>query len=392
MKYNFDKVIDRRNTKSLKYDFAVEHGKPKDVLPLWVADMDFPTSEYITRQLQKDIEHGIFGYSDSGEEYFSAVRFWYSKYFDWQIKKEWLIKTPGVVFAIAMAVQAYTNVNDAVLIQKPVYYPFASIIKNNKRRLINNSLVLKNGHYEIDFVDFERKIAENAVKLFILCSPHNPVGRVWRKWELEKISEICVKYGVIVVSDEIHSDFTFDNVHHHVLASINEEIADQCIICTSPSKTFNIAGLQVSNVFIPNAEMRGRFAEQLAASGYSQINMLGLSACQAAYEGGREWFEQLKEYLIENLNYVRHFLNYRLPEIKLIEPEGTYLIWLDFRCLKLTDGELETLIVHDAKLWLDRGRIFGDEGRGFERINIACPRDVLRRAFKQLEAAVRRMI
>lgn len=388
MKYDFDKVTDRRNTNSLKYDFAAEYGKPKDILPLWVADMDFPTSEVIINQLQSDIQRGIFGYSDSGYEYFAAVEKWYKDYFYWQIESDWLTKTPGVVYALAMAVQAYTDEGDAVLIQRPVYYPFASVIKNNNRRLVNNSLILKNGHYEIDFEDFEAKIAVNNVKLFILCSPHNPVGRVWKKWELEKISEICVKYGVTVVSDEIHSDFTFGNNKHHILASINEEIAQQCVICTSPSKTFNIAGLQVSNVLIPNKELRSKFRKCLAASGYSQLNMLGLSACKAAYEGGREWFEQLKDYLSDNLDFVRNYIRSRLPEIKLIEPEGTYLIWLDFRCLGLNENELEHLIVNDAGLWLDRGRIFGDEGRGFERINIACPRVILKQALHQLESAV----
>lgn len=391
MKYNFNKITDRRNTNSIKHDFAVQRGKPKDVLPLWVADMDFPTSEAITNQLNLDIQRGIFGYSDSGHEYFSAVERWYKDYFNWQTEEEWLTKTPGVVFALAMAVQAYTEEGDAVLIQKPVYYPFASVILDNNRRLVNNSLVLKNGRYEIDFDDFEAKISANNIKLFILCSPHNPVGRVWKKWELEKISEICIKYGVTVVSDEIHADFTIGSNCHHVLASINDEIAQQCVICTSPSKTFNIAGLQVSNVFIPNKELRRKFRKRLAASGYSQLNMLGLSACRAAYEGGREWFEQLKDYLAGNLDFVRNFLGSRLPEVKLIEPEGTYLIWLDFRCLGLSEGELEHLIVNKAKLWLDRGRIFGDEGKGFERINIACPRAILKKALYQLESAIRAM-
>lgn len=388
MKYNFDVVTDRRNTNSLKYDFAAERGMPEDVLPLWVADMDFPTSRAITDRLQSDIQKGIFGYSDGGAEYFNAVAEWYKNYFDWQIEPGWLTKTPGVVYALAMAVQAYTNEGDAVLIQKPVYYPFASVVTKNNRRLVNNSLVLRNGHYEIDFDDFERQMRENNVKLFILCSPHNPVGRVWKKWELQKLSEICLRYGVIVVSDEIHADFTFGDNKHHVLASVSEEIAQSCVICTSPSKTFNIAGLQVSNVLIPNKELRRKFRSRVNASGYSQINMLGLSACQAAYEGGREWFDQLKAYLSDNLDYVRNYLRTRLPEIKLIEPEGTYLIWLDFRCLSLNEIELEKLIVDDARLWLDRGRIFGDEGRGFERINIACPRVILRQALKQLETAI----
>ena len=288
-----------------------------------------------------------------------------------------------------MAIRAFTEEGDAVLLQQPVYYPFSETILDNHRKLVNNPLKLENGHYEIDFNDFERKIAENHVKLFLLCSPHNPVGRVWKEWELRKLGEICLRYGVLVVSDEIHADFTYGNNKHLVFASLSPEIADITITCTAPSKTFNLAGLQTSNIFISNRERKHKFKAQIAAAGYSQLNTMGLAACQAAYEGGEEWLEQLKVYLKGNLDFTREFLKARLPEIKLIEPEGTYLIWLDFRTLGLTEEELEDLIVNRARLWLDSGAIFGKDGEGFERINIACPRATLERALTQLELAIK---
>ncbi len=388
MKYDFDKVINRKGTNSIKYDFAVEKGKPEDILPLWVADMDFQTAPCILEKLKSAAENGIFGYSDSKEDYFQAVSGWFRKHFDWEVDRSWLIKTPGVVFAIAMAVRAFTEEGDAVLIQQPVYHPFLASIKNNRRMPVNNPLKLVDGHYEIDFEDFERKAARHQVKLFILCSPHNPVGRVWREWELRRLGDICVKHGVRIVSDEIHGDFVYPGYRHMVLSSLSEEYAQITITCTAPSKTFNLAGLQASNIFIPNRELREKFRETIEAAGYGQINLMGMAACQAAYEGGEEWLSQLKAYLLENLNFVRGFLETRLPGVRLIEPEGTYLVWLDFRELSLSEEEREDLIVNKARLWLDSGGMFGPEGRGFERVNIACPRSILEKAFLQLERAV----
>ena len=247
-----------------------------------------------------------------------------------------------------------TDEGDAVIIQQPVYYPFSAVIKDNGRVLINNELVLKDGRYEIDFEDFEQKIIGNKVKLFILCSPHNPVGRVWSAEELRKLGEICLKYDVKVVSDEIHSDFVYEGRKHHVFATLDPAFAQNSIICTAPSKTFNLAGLQASNIFIPNQQIREAFEKKISAVGYSQLNMIGLHACQAAYETGREWLEELKVYLKGNLDYARAYLEENIPQIKLIEPEGTYLIWLDCRGLGLTEKQLEDLIVHKAKLWLEQ--------------------------------------
>ncbi len=388
MKYDFDTVIDRNHTNCLKYDFKTERGMEEDVLPLWVADMDFQTLPEIRSCLQEVVSHGIFGYSDGKEDYFAAVQGWYARHFGWEIKKEWLIKTPGVVYAIAAAVAAYTNEGDAVLIQQPVYYPFGQMIRENKRKLVNNPLQQRDGHYEIDFADFEQKIVEHHVKLFLLCSPHNPVGRVFEEWELKKLGDICIRHHVIVLSDEIHSDFTYPGHTHHVFASLGEVYANQCVICTAPSKTFNLAGLQISNILIPNEKLRHAFESAVTRTGYSQAGIMGLVATQAAYEHGDEWVAELKAYLYENLNFVREYLKENLPQIRLIEPEGTYLLWLDFCGLGLTEKELEELVVKKAKLWLDRGAVFGAEGRGFERINIACPRSTLKQALDQLKNAI----
>lgn len=388
MSYNFDEIIDRRNTDCLKYDFAVERGKPADVLPLWVADMDFRTAPHIIEKAVADASLGIYGYTESKDDYFQAVANWYSTYFDWNVEKKWLVKTPGIVFAIGLAIKALTKEGDGVMIQQPVYYPFSEVIKDNDRKLVNNALVLRNGHYEIDFEDFEQKIIQEQVKLFVLCSPHNPVGRVWTKEELQKIGEICLKYGVKVVSDEIHSDFVYGDRKHYVFTTVDPGFEEFSIVCTAPSKTFNLAGLQASNIFIPNVQIRKAFLKQMSAVGYSQLNMIGLHACKAAYETGREWLEELKVYLKGNLDFVREYLEQNLPQIKLIEPEGTYLIWLDCRALGLPEAKLEHLIVHEAKLWLDSGAIFGKDGEGFERINIACPRAILEEACKRLYRAV----
>lgn len=389
MAFDFDKVIDRRGTNCLKYDFAVERGRKEDILPLWVADMDFQTAPGIQERLRAAVDHGIFGYSDGKADYFAAVSSWYREKFGWETKEEWLIKTPGVVFALAAAVRAFTEKGDRVLIQQPVYYPFSEVIRDNGRVLINSPLKQVNGRYEMDFEDMERKITENQVKLFLLCSPHNPVGRVWTEEELKKAGELCVKHGVLVVSDEIHSDFTYPGVAHHVFAGLSPEFARISVTCTAPSKTFNIAGLQVSNIFIPDPELRARFQKAVDAVGYSQVNLLGLLACQAAYETGEEWLSAVKEYIYGNLCFLREYLKENLPEIRLVEPEGTYLVWLDFGALGLTEEQRQELIEEKAGLWLDSGAMFGPDGEGFERVNIACPRETLQKALDQLAAAVR---
>ncbi|MDD6037882.1 MAG: pyridoxal phosphate-dependent aminotransferase [bacterium] len=386
---DFDKVIDRKNTDCIKYDFAEERGMPKDILPLWVADMDFQTSSLILDALHERVSHGIFGYTGTKDHYYQAVAGWMKKHHNLTIQKDWLVNTPGIVFALALAIQAFSKEGDAVLVQQPVYYPFSRLIKSNGRVVVSNDLVLNgNNHYEIDFADMEEKIVENHIKLFLFCSPHNPVGRVWTKEELRKTADICLRHGVIVVSDEIHSDFVYDGYQHTPLLTMDERLKEICITCTSPAKTFNLAGLQVSNIMIPNGKLRIAFEKEMSKNGYDQLNSMGLAACEAAYTKGEVWYESLMRYLHDNLNFLRGYIEKELPMLKLIEPEGTYLVWIDFRALGLSEEELEDLIVNKAKLWLDAGVMFGKGGKGFERINIATSRSILKEALNRLKAAI----
>ena len=386
---DFDKVINRKNTRSLKYDFAKKRGMPEEVLPLWVADMDFVTSSYIEDALIERAKHGIFGYSEVQTPYFEIVRDWLKKHHGWEVNERWLIKTPGIVFALAMAVKAYTEPGDGVLIQLPVYYPFSEVIEDNGRKVVSNTLYLgEDNLYHIDFEDFEKKIVEEKIKLFLLCNPHNPVGRVWREEELIKLGDICVKHNVIVVSDEIHQDFVFKG-KHTVFANLKKEFENISITCTSPSKTFNLASMMISNIFIPNQQIRRKFRKELDAAGISQLSVLGLVACEAAYSKGEEWYQAMLSYVADNIEFTRKFVEENLHGVDMIEHEGTYLVWLDFRKTGLSADELEKLIIHKAKLWLDSGKIFGESGIGFQRINVACPRAVLEEALIRIKEALK---
>lgn len=382
---NFDEIIDRRGTDCLKYDFAVKRGKPADVLPLWVADMDFKTSSYIEDALIARSRQGIFGYTESTEDYFEALAGWMKRHHNWEIREEWLIKTPGVVFALAMAVKAFTNPGDRVIIQQPVYYPFSQVIQDNGREIVSSDLILgEDNRYHIDFEDFERTIVENQVKLFLLCSPHNPSGRVFTKEELTRLGEICIRHGVLVVADEIHNDFVFEG-EHHVFASIKPEFADICTVCTSPSKTFNLASMLISNIFVPNPELRARFQKQVDAAGMSQLSALGLEATKAAYLYGDEWYQAVCAYIKDNIRFIGDYVSGQMPGVRLVNGEGTYLVWLDFRGTGIAPEELERRIVYDARLWLDSGTIFGKQGAGFERINAAAPRSVIEECLRRLK-------
>ncbi len=387
MPINFDEIIDRRNTSCLKYDFAAERGYPADILPFWVADMDFRTPTPVIDALKARATHGIFGYTQVKDDYFTVLQNWFRTRHDWTVGRSDLIITPGVVFAIVNAIRAFTKKGDAVLIQQPVYYPFANMIRQNERVLVDSPLRLIEGHYEIDFEDFEQKVIEHSVKLFILCSPHNPVGRVWTRAELEQLAAICLRHNVIVVADEIHEEFVRPGFRHIPFASLSEEAAAITVTCTSPSKTFNLAGLQISNIFIRNAQLRRRFKEELGRTGYDEPNTLGLTGAKAAYEHGAEWLTQLLAYIEENYARTKSFLAAHLPKVKIIEPEGTYLLWLDFSAYGLTDEALNEKIIRDAHLWLDDGPIFGAGGSGFQRINIACPWATLETGLQNLAEA-----
>ncbi|WP_027429998.1 MalY/PatB family protein [Lachnobacterium bovis] len=383
---DFDRIINRKDTDCLKYDFAKRRNMPEDVLPFWVADMDFPTTSYVEDVLIERAKHGIFGYSEVGEEYFSALSTWMKEKHNWVVKREWLIKTPGVVYALATAIKAFTNEGDCVLIQQPVYYPFSEVIEDNKRKIISNDLYLgEDNKYHIDFDDFETKIISNKIKLFILCSPHNPVGRVWTKDELLKMGDICLKHGVIVVSDEIHNDFDYEN-RHIVFSTLRKEYEDNTIVCTSPSKTFNLASMLISNIFIPNRKNRQLFRKQVEASGISQLSILGLVATQAAYEKGNEWYDAMIKYVKDNIAFVKNYVKTNMPNVKMIDIEGTYLVWLDFTQTGIDVDELDRRIIYEAKLWLDSGKIFGKSGQGFQRINVACPRTLLEEAMNRIKS------
>ncbi|MCL2356344.1 MAG: pyridoxal phosphate-dependent aminotransferase [Defluviitaleaceae bacterium] len=420
---NFDKIINRRGTYSIKYD-PVSRGKPENILPMWVADMDFSAPQCVTDALINCAHHGIFGYSEPDAAYFDVVQNWFGERFGWHTKREWLVITPGVVNAIYVAVRALTEAGDGVVIQQPVYYPFESAVTHTGRKLLVNQLVYDGEKYSIDFDDFEKKIKQ--AKLFILCSPHNPVGRVWTREELIRMGEICMRHNVAVVADEIWHDLIYGerifegeqggakchavgdrsfsgdlrdtapcSLHklrslcrgHHVFSSLAPEFGEITITATAPSKTFNLAGLQHANIFIPNAAMRNKFEREYAACGLSQPNITGLVSCKAAYENGAEWLDELLEYLAGNMSLIAEF--FREHRIKPVKPEATYLAWLDCSGLGLPDRELDDIITNKAGLWLNGGTKFGAGGEGFQRINAACPRSVLRDALVRLDAAAR---
>ena len=388
---DFEQIIDRRGTSCLKYDFAAERGLPKDVLPFWVADMDFRTPEPVREELLRRVSHGIFGYTDIKEDYRETLSAWFKKRHGFKPDMGTLFLTPGVVFAICTAIRAFTAKGDAVLICPPVYYPFSDAVRFNGRTLVESPLRERNGRYEIDFADFERKIAENNVKLFLLCSPHNPVGRVWTQEELSRIADICLARRVTVVADEIHQDFIYPGHKHTVFATLSPETDNITVTCTSPSKTFNLAGLQISHVFIKNDELRDKFRRELDGAGYSQPNTLGIFAAKAAYDHGEAWLEELLTYLAANISRTKDFLARNMPEVRLTQPEGTYLLWMDFSAYGLSDREMDDIIINKGKLWLDSGRIFGTGGSGFQRINIACPWSVLEEGLSRLADSFRHL-
>ena len=385
---DFDTVVSRKNTRCLKYDFAVRRGYPEDVLPLWVADMDFRTSSYVEDALAELTRHNIYGYSNTqrGDGFFESVSGWMKRHHGWETDPDWHVKTPGVCFAIATAIRAYTEPGDPVIIQQPVYYPFSGLIRQNGRKVISSDLVLKaDGSYEMDFDDFKRKVEEHKVKLFILCNPHNPVGRAWTAEELHRIGRICAEHRVTVFSDEIHEDFIWSG-EHRVFQETDPAFRAFTVTATSPSKTFNLAGLQQSNIFIPDPELRRRFRHELDATGYDEPTIFGIAAAQAAYDHGDSWYGAMKAYVAENIDYADGFVREHLSGVRMRKPEGTYLIWLDFRDRGLSPAELDEAIIRKAGLWLDSGAIFGKPGEGFQRINTACPRSILRQAMERLES------
>ena len=385
----FDAKIVRRGTSCVKFDGPAPCGCGEDLLPMWIADMDFQAPPCVLKALHQAVDHGIFGYSMVCDGYFDAVQSWFVRRFGWEIQRQWMVHTPGVVAALATAVRCATREGDSVLIQPPVYYPFYNVIRANGRKIVESPLIYENGKYTIDFADFENKVRENGVKLFILCSPHNPICRVWKQEELERIGGICHKYGVKVVSDEIHCDFAHPGHAHMPFVKACPQMAEHTILCTAPSKSFNLAGLQVSNIFIPGEGLRNAFRQELDKAAFHEPNQLGLVACRAAYEQAEQWLDECKAYMLENLAYVRSFLQENIPQIQLVEPEGTYFAWLDCSGLGLSKEALDELMLQKAKLWLDSGSIFGSCADLFQRMVLACPRSTVEDAMERLLAAVK---
>ena len=389
-KYDFETIIDRRGTGCLKWDAWSRRGHAADDLPLWVADMDFKTVPAAMDALVERVQHGVYGYTMATDGYYEAVQNWFATRHGWRPEREWFVKTPGVVFALAMAVTAFTQPGDAVVIQPPVYYPFRLMIQDNGRKMATSPLAYDNGRYTMDYEGFERTLEESGAKLFILCNPHNPVGRCWSEDELRRIGEICLRHHVLVVADEIHADFARKGFRHVPYASLGEEFANNAVICTAPSKTFNLAGLQLSNIFIPNPDLRAAFKRTLGRTGYDEPSVFGVTATQACYEHGAEWLDQLKEVLDVNLGVLEAAVG-RMEGVRLVPLESTYLPWLDCSGLGLDDEGTKRLVEQDAKLWLDLGTMFGPEGSGFVRMNLASPTTMVEDACARLEGAVSRL-
>lgn len=383
----FDTIHNRWNTGSVKYSLQPTSYSKGNIIPMWIADMDFKVPPVVENELDSKVHHAIFGYTDTDIDYDELVVSWYKKRMSWGIHSDWIIKMPGVMFAIAAAIRALSQPNDSVLICQPVYHPFSKIITANNRNLIITELVLNNGRYEIDFQDFENKIRENSVKIFLFCSPHNPVGRVWRREELSEIGRICDKYDVYIISDEIHSDFIFTDRPHIPISSLSERLAQRVITCTSPTKTFNLAGLQVANIFIPNSDLRLKIYKECFAAGYGGLNTMAIAAAKAVYKEGEPWLNALLLYLSENYRILKEsFPND--SRISLINPEGTYLAWLDCRKLGISGDKLKSFFLDKAGVWLHNGTTFGAGGSGFVRMNIACPQSVLSEAIDRIMHAI----
>ncbi|PIE32717.1 cystathionine beta-lyase [candidate division KSB3 bacterium] len=388
MIYDFDTIIERRNTNSYKWDTAEQRVGDKDVLPLWVADMDFQAPPAVLDTLRERVEHGILGYTMTPDSCYEAIIEWMRKRHGWNIQQEWIVFTSGVVPAFFWAVRAYTEPGDSVIVQPPVYYPFFKAVTNNGRQLIENPLRYVGGRYEIDFDKLERQFTPRT-KLFLLCSPHNPVGRVWTKEELTRVAELCLKHNVLCCSDEIHADLILSDKRHIPTAMLSDEIARNTVTCSAANKTFNIAGLSTGFMIISDPERRAAFHRIKEEIGIGMSNLFGVIATEAAYRHGEEWLEQLLKYLRGNLEFLIRFFEERIPQIKVVRPEGCYLAWLDCRELRFNDDELKDFMLKEAKVWLNNGPMFGEGGSGFHRLNFACPRSTMQEGLERIEKAVK---
>ena len=390
MKYNFDEQHDRSINQSIKVDYVKDLFGSEDVLPMWVADMDFKAADPIIDALRNRLEQGIFGYTSLNDNYFNAFINWVSKRHGWQVQREWLTFSPGVVPSIIFAIQALTEVGDKIIIQSPVYGPFKSSIENHGRQVIGNPLKYEDKTYKMDFEDLEKKIDEGA-KALILCNPHNPVGKVWSQNELERLADLVVKKDILLISDEIHSDLIMKGHKHIPIASLNPEIACRTVTCMSPTKTFNLAGLQSSVVITCDQSIRGKINHSFEIMDMKINNCFGQVAFESAYTHGEEWLSQLMEYVEGNIDFVVEYIKEHIPEIKVRKPEGTYLLWFDCKGLNLNHEELKTFMAEKAKVGMTSGDFFGIEGEGFMRYNVATTRENVKKGIYQIEAAIKEM-
>lgn len=387
MHYNFDEIIERNGTSSLKYDGKKRYFGTDDVLPMWVADMDFRSPDFIIDTLRKRLSHEILGYNIKPEGFYTSVANWMKRRFDWDVHPDWISFTPGVVSALNFGVLSLTEPGQKVIIQTPVYAPFFKVVKNHNRQLIVNELKLQGNRYVMD-LDNLQALIDKDTRAIILCSPANPAGRVWSKEELLALGDICLKNNLLIISDEIHSDLILKGHKHYPLAGLSKELANITVTCMAPSKTFNIAGLASSVIITPNPELKQRFDMLPNSLDLNNGNLFGIEALQAAYNHGDEWLTQMLAYLDENMDFLENYLKQHIPQIKMIRPEGTYLVWLDCRQMGMTQPELRAFFTEKAKVGLNNGTDFGPGGEGFMRMNVGCPKAIIEEGLKRIQAAL----
>ncbi|MFY9214540.1 MAG: MalY/PatB family protein [Tissierellaceae bacterium] len=387
MKYNFDEVIDRRNTDSIKWNQLEETYGVEGLLPMWIADMDFKSSKEIIQAIKDRADHGVFGYIYKSDSFYDAIINWVKRRHGWEIKKEWILFVPGVVSGLNIGVRELIGENEKVLVQPPVYPPFFRVLENNNRVVNSNPLIHDGEKFVMDFDSLEEQVGDT--KLMMLCNPQNPVGRVWTREELDRLGDICIKNDVIIISDEIHSDFTLKGVKHTPMAAISKELEDRTITLMAPSKTFNIAGLVTSVAIIPNEEIRNVYKKAIEAMEIDNMNIFGALALEVAYNQGEEWLDQVLEYIEDNIDYAIDYIRNNIPGVKVDRPEGTYLLWLDCRGLNKSADEINDAFIKKGKVVLNDGRPYGKEGDGFFRLNIGCPRSILEDGRRRIEKAIK---
>lgn len=381
--YNFNEIVERKNTSAVKWDKPQILYNRSDIIPMGIADMDFRTAPEIIEAIKNRTEHGVFGYSYLDEEYYNSLINWLDRIHNFKVEEEWVYTAPTIVAAISWMIQSYTEEGDKIIIQPPVYHQFKRCIESNNRIIVNNPLKYENNKYFMDFEDLESKI-DSKVKMMILCNPHNPGGRVWKQEELKKLGDICLKHNILMLSDEIHCDLIFKGYKHIPIINVDKKFEDISLICISPTKTFNLAALHVSNVIIPNKDLRDKYLNTVYKNAVEGINVLGIEAMKAAYKHGEGWYRDMLKYVEDNYNFLCNYIEEKIPQLKVTKSEGTYLAWIDFRGLSMNCEQLREFMINEARVLFDEGYVFGKEGEGFQRINLACSRTILKEALDRI--------